>query len=455
MWHDMMGYCDYQWLSDYTYEGLYQTLSALSAQAPAAPRQGNFLFVGGGINPQKGVAALTHVKAMTETLETPPLVPGPYSLRLVDGAGQTLADYPFTPAEEQEGDLLLVNQLVDAVAGATGLQLVRLADDAVLAEQPISAHAPTVSAVTLEGAPTPVTGTVSLSWQAQDPDGDPLQFDLLYSADGGADFHVVQSGLAGTGTTVDTAALGGGTTSRFRVVAHDGVHTGHGDSDLFETAAKPPVPRILDPADGQHFRYGQMVNVYGEAFDAQVGGIYGSDLVWTDGQGTILGTGSWLTLDDLPAGPNTLTLTASRGQVEAGTSITIYVDDDVSLPSPTLAVGPESIGWHVAPDETATQTAELFVAARSGPISWTARTGAGWLTLDTDTVATPGTVTLFADAAAVADGETLQATVQIVPQGVDTAETRTVNVTLSKGNVWVPDGPDVQNQQLHLPLIRH
>lgn len=455
MWHDLMGYCDYQWISDYTYEGLYQTISAVSAQTPLAPRQGHFLFVGGAINPQRNVAALTHVKAMTETLETPALVPGPYSLRLLDGAGQALADYPFTPSPDPEGDVLFVNQLIDAVAGATGLQLVRLADDAVMAEQPISPNAPTVTAVSLEAAQTPVTGTVSLTWQAHDADGDPLQFDLLYSDDGGANFQVVQSGLAGSSTAVDTATLGGGTTSLFRVVAHDGVHTGHGDSDPFEMATKPPVPRILDPADGQHFHYGQMVNLYGEAFDAQVGGIDGSDLVWRDGQGSVLGTGSWLTLDDLPAGPTTLTLTASRGQATASTSITIYVDDDVALPAPTLAVGPSSVGWHVASDETATQTAELLVAGRGGPLSWTASTDADWLTLDADDDATPGTVTLFADATAVADGETLQATVDIVPSGEDPAGTRTVTVTLSKGNVWVPDDPGIQIRQLFLPSIRH
>ena len=82
--------------------------------------------------------------------------------------------------------MLSFGQVVTFETGTAQVQIVEVSSGDVLATQEVSANAPTVSGVALQGAPSPVTGTVTLAWNASDADGDPLLFDIHYSGDGGA-----------------------------------------------------------------------------------------------------------------------------------------------------------------------------------------------------------------------------------------------------------------------------
>ena len=467
IWHDMMGYCPNQWISDYTYEGIYKALTdGFQAHATTAAntatdtvygvRQGDLLIVTGVVDDDSKTGTFIGVQWVDQVVETPPLVAGPYALRQIGSEGETLANHPFTPQVEDEGALLFFSQVIDVEPGIVALQLVRLSDNAVLATQSVSANAPQVTNVTLPGATSPVSGEVVVQWQATDADaGDTLTYDLLYSFDGGTTFQMLESGLTTSSTSVETANLGGGSNSIFRVVAHDGSRTGYADSPVFEMATKLPQPRILAPADGEHFRYGQLVSFSGSAFDAQVGPIGGTDLRWTNGKGELLGTGALLDLTTLPAGPNEITLTAQRGRlglISASTKITIYIDDDVSLASLALMVGPDQVGWHVSSDETGEQSTTVQIASQGGPLGWEASTDAKWLTLDTTTGDAPATLKLSAAASAVADGQTLAANVLLTPIGNTSAAPVTIYVTLAKGDVWNPP-PAGAAPRFYIPLI--
>jgi hypothetical protein len=333
-------------------------------------------------------------------------VPGLYSIQLFDAGNTKLADYPFTPrpATSDAPNWLHFTQVVTYVANTAQVRIVRLADSGVLATQTISAHAPTVSNVALAGAPNPVTGTVTLNWDASDADGDPLTFDIYYSRDGGATMQPVAVGGSGNNTPVDTTHLGGSGTAILRVVANDGVNTGQADSAPFTMANKPPQPQILAPADGAHRHWGQLVNFSGEARDAQDIGVDPSHLAWRDQAGA-LGTGATLSISDLPVGTDVITLTATDSlNQKASTSITVVVDDDLSLPGPTVSVGPDQFDWAFTSTVSVSQTAGLTLDnVGGGVLNWTATADVPWLKLDVSSGTAPASITLTADPSGLAN----------------------------------------------------
>ncbi len=237
---------------------------------------------------------------------------------------------------------------MNMVPGARKVQLIRTSDGLVLATQLISANPPLISNVALQGAPNPVNGVVTLGWTASDADNDPLTFDVAYSRDNGLTFQPVAIGLDTTSTQIDTAQLGGSGTARFRVTASDGVNSAYADSAPFIMANRPPQPSILTPENNLHIQYGQLVNFSGMALDAQDGTVADAGLLWKDSQGGTLGTGSLISLDNLPVGSNVITLQATNsvGQTASAT-VTVVVGDDLNLPGPTLTAGPAQVSWQV------------------------------------------------------------------------------------------------------------
>jgi hypothetical protein len=471
--YDLMSYgFGNMWISDHTYECLYWMIkdgclqtwcgqhasvpkcggvqAATTDAAPAGvPHSGDWLSVMGMIRPGRQQAAISLMRRMDSTYELPTPGPGPYSMQLLDGQGVVLAEHPLAPYEAQDGLLSQLN-FAHVVPFAPGTSQVQIAHDiwGVLGGAAVSPHAPLVSDVALLGAPDPVTGVVALGWQAQDPDGDALRFDVLYSADGGSSFQPLQLNVADTSTTIDTVRLGGSSSGRLRVVASDGSQTGYADSAPFRMAAKPPEMRILSPVDGAELPYGQLVNLSGEARDPQDGGVSGDGLVWSNQRGQ-LGSGSFLALTDLPVGVNWITLVATNTLgLSASASVAVTVTDDLDLPGPTLSVGPGRVGWHVSPGTMELQSAELSVAnCGGGTLSWTAASDAAWLTAQPLAGTAPSTLTLSADPSGLAPGS-LNVAVLTVRRMGESAQAVAVPVSLSVGNVW-----SAARQKTHLPLI--
>lgn len=340
------------------------------------------------------------------------------------------------------------------------MRIVRLSDNATLAERAISVNAPVVSNVALQSASDPVTGTVTLSWAASDADSDPLTFEVHYSNDGGATWAPVVSGLADTSAAIDTSPLGGGT-GRFRVIASDGANTGQADSPPFTMADKPPIPLILTPADGLRIQYGQLVNFSGAALDWQDGGVTGDDLVWSSDLDGVLGMGEQISTQSLRVGTHTITLRAtnSRGS-SASASITVVVHDDLSLPGPTLTASPLSFAWDFPADATASSSQVLHIGnAGDGTLNWTASTDAAWLILSTTSGAAPTDLTLTANPSGVLNGSVLAGTLTLtVPAAGDVlTQTLRIPVGLRKGfDPTNPPGyrqPGLLSNRLFVPLV--
>ncbi|HSM57493.1 MAG TPA: hypothetical protein VK879_15180 [Candidatus Sulfomarinibacteraceae bacterium] len=438
MWRDLMSYCDFQWISDYTYKAMYNHLAIQSlAPAPGAPRQGDLVSVLGIIVVDGDQAHIQHLRRTESVAMAPPLVPGPYAIRLLDGEGDTLADYPFTPQEahDSEGAFVSFGQVVDWAPGTAEIQIVRLGDGKVMASEMASANPPTMSDVQVTDADGPLTGEHTVTWTAGDPDGDDLTFDLLYSQDGGS-WQPLQTSLSAPQAPIDAGQLMGSSV-RFRVVAGDGVHGAQADSPVYDIAPRPPQVRILTPGAETHIQWGQLVNFSGEVHDWQDGALPHSALEWRTGDGELLGAGPLLSTTDLPVGHNEITLSAANSEGLTGSdTVLVIVGDDLSLPGPTLTAAPMQLGWHLSADDVAPQTAQVTIHnGGSGALSWEASVDAGWLTLSDESGDAPSTLTLTADPDGLAPGESVAATLTLANPD-NPAQTLSIPVSLTVGATW-------------------
>lgn len=445
-WFDMMAYCQPQWISDTNYRNLYNQMTALNQQvaarpAAASPLAGDWLTVFGNIVPGADTALVNFFRRVDEVGALPARVPGSYTIRLLNAQGNTLADYPFTATATDDSELLNFGEIVSFVPGTTQVRIVRLADEKTLATEFVTAQPPVVSDVALQNAPDPIAGTVTLAWNATDADGNALHFDVLYQRDGAGPFVPLQMGITGTSAAIDTASLAGGS-GVFRVVATDGVQSAHADSAPLTVPAKPPQPGILEPSTGTQIHYGQLVNFMAHASDVQDGTVADTALVWTNSKGETLGTGSLLSLADLPFGANEIILSATNSVGLTGsTSVTIHVDDDLQLPGPTLSADPVQLVWHLPSGTTDVQTALLSITnSGGGNLQWTATTDATWITLSAAGGTAPASITVSVDPTGMTEGSIRTANIVVNVAGGEgqAAQSITIPVTLALGAVVDP-----------------
>ena len=468
---DVMGYCggtrrNRQWISDYTYKGLYLSLLALhpdiSRRASfaagiagvvgtrtAAAQSSDLLLVSGNIAPTLARAELLRTVRVDRVVSTPPRTPGNYSIRLKGAAGVTLADYSFTPETVEDvktigganSPLLGFTHVVPFVTGTTEIQIVDASRASpVIGRKTVSPSPPAIHDVALLGQPDPTTGALTVDWTASDSDGDPLTFDVFFVRAGGALLQPLMLGLPGPSVQVDTSRLGGGT-AQFRVVATDGVNSAAADTPPFILPNKPPQPRILTVGDGMKIHAGQMLNLEGAATDPQDGTIPDTGFTWRTQRGS-LGAGSRISVADLPVGVTQITLTATNSLgLAASTTVAVTVAENLDRPGPTLTVGPTQIGWQVAVGETQPQTAELDISnSGSGKLEFRASSSAPWLTLSTTTGTAPATLTLTANPRGFAGGTTQEAGVTLAAVGLP-GQTITIPVRISVGNTFSNGNP--------------
>ena len=223
---------------------------------------------------------------------------------MLGATSNTLATYGFTPESSHDGDGYNFETTFTFAAGTRLVQVIRTSDSAVLGSRAVSANAPTINGVALQGAPNPVSGDVIVVWTAADTDGDALTFDLFYSRDNGVSWQPAKMGVTGNSTVLDTSRLGGSGTAILRVAVSDGVNTAEASSAPFVMANKAPEAYVLLPSSGTHVHYGQLVNFSGVALDVQDGLVTQSGLSWGTDRGVVLGTGGLASTDALSVGVN-------------------------------------------------------------------------------------------------------------------------------------------------------
>lgn len=459
--YDVMGYCggSAQWASDYTYLGIFNYLN----QQPRPPLpQGlvslqagsDFLTVSGMISSDGNLATLVRVERLSTIVNTPAPVPGPFSLRLVNQAGAILSTTAFTPQTlDETAQAQVFIETIPFAAGARAVQILHNSDGAVLASYPISANPPVVSNVQVQGS-SPLSGMATISWQANDADGDALTYSLLYSNNAGSTFSTLHTGLTTNSITVDTSALSGGT-GFFRVVAWDSANTGAGDSAQLNVAIKSPIIHILSPAPGEIIQYGQPIKLTGYAEDPQMGNLTDTaNLVW-ENAGNVLGVGESVDVMDLPGGMQTITLTVnSPTGMTASQEVTVKVGDNLGDIPPVLSVQPGDVTLQAAPGSIDIQSMTLNLLQTGGPgtLAWTATVNpaAPWLTvgpaLSGDISDSSGIeLTLQANPTDLATNQTYTTMLEITATPSDGGPMQQVSIPVSlqigASQEWAPSPP--------------
>jgi hypothetical protein len=350
---DLMSYAARRWPSDYTWNFIQQSLKSQAAAGSAAssyPRRAADLQAGEVLL----VTGIVGSEALTETLHTVARLPGSflpaekldrllaanaaapaaqegYSLALVGAGGSVLYTQPFTPSramsdpsapeEDATGGFILA---VPYAAGTSQVQIRQ--GTSVLGSRTVSAHPPTV-AVTSPNGREVVTGTLTIRWNASDPDGDPLLYMLQYSPDAGASWRTLATDAFTTTYTVTTGSLAGSAgNGLIRVTAMDGVNTASDTSDAGFTLPKHAPQVHIEVADGAVFAPGTAIALRGSASDAEDFHLTGTALRWTvEGLGEV-GTGDATAVLGLSGGKHRVTLEATDSDGQKGSaSITIVV----------------------------------------------------------------------------------------------------------------------------------
>ncbi len=399
-WKDVMTYCNNEWLSDFTYEGIrdYIVSVGMLQQDAQQVTAGEYLLVSGLADLASNTASLNEVYKITKkaTLSLPD--PGNWSIDLLDSSGKTLASYDFTPKEltDPEGGRrpAVISEIVPWVAGTT--QIVLSYQGTPVTSRSVSATPPVVN-VTPQDIPAHPQGTITLSWTGSDSDGDSLTYSVHYSTDNGVTWQPLTSGLTEPSFTVDTSTLPGGTLY-FKIIATDGVLTGETTTGPYTIPLHAPSAQILSPGDGAVFFPTQMVTLQGSAYDMEDGLLGDTAFQWASSLNGTLGSGAALSTDALMAGQHTITMTVtdSDGMSTTVTS-TLTIGDENTTEAANLNIAPIGVG-EVLNFAGAGSTYTLTLHSSTGmTLTWNASEDIPWLSLNATSGTTPSDILLTFD----------------------------------------------------------
>ena len=406
------------WISDYNYKCAIETLKARSTRSARSSRSirslvtagTNTVTINGLITGISSGVIDNLVNAVATTTADAPTA-GDYKMSLQTSDSTELAIYPFGPVNINVGG---DSDASGASESAYSLILPRpdnmkrivLYDKAgtKLDERIASENAPTVTVTAPNGGETIQNDAdkLTVTWDANDKDGDTLTYAIDYSLDGGTSWKTLVSGYDQKSIEIDVALLAGTKVAKFRVTADDSFNSGDDESDaVFTVEGKDPEVSITSPSNGDLFISGQNINFVGQAYDKEDGKLTGT---WSSDRDGDLLTTSQLA-EDLAEGRHTITLTATDSDGQIGTStisINVYRERPTSLPA-TFSVSEDNftIGGYV---NGGTATADLTINnGGDDSLTWSADSDANWLTLSETSGTAPSNIKLIANPAGLAE----------------------------------------------------
>ena len=335
---DFMSYCSPPWVSPYTYTGLQAklcTASASSVESAQTLSPSPHLVASGRVS--DGELELRPFWVLDEPQGNYDYAgEGPYSLELQDASGTVLFARRFDPTGGNQGLGHTVDRFHEIVPFVPEVQrIVFRHGDTVLRVVELSLHHPQVTVLSPNGGEVwGAAGTQTITWQAEDEDGDPLVAHVLYSFDGGESWEPLAVNVHGNQCVVQGGALPGSDQVLVQVRVSDGVNVGTDQSDAtFRVSRKPPTAFLLQPQDGTTVRPGTSVVFSGLATDPEDGPVPVESLTWTSDLDGALGTGGDVVVDTLSNGKHRITLMAtdSDGNV-AEDAIWLLVGNQIHLP---------------------------------------------------------------------------------------------------------------------------
>ncbi|MFH1905834.1 MAG: hypothetical protein ABIL11_00355 [Chloroflexota bacterium] len=277
-----------------------------------------------GVVGQDGRATLESMTPI-HRYETPAANQGTFTLRALDEQQNVLAETQFDGLfSDQYDDIspIVPFLVVLPVPDPDQVTLITIsqAGGTILASLERSPSIPTAN---FDPIPAISDAPVTISWQANDADGDVLLSTLFYSANGGLTWQVLGTDLPVNSLTVDSQELPGGE-SRFLLIVNDGMNEVEVVSAPIMVPNRPPVVVILDTY-GTTFESGEPVALQGFSDDVEDGSLPDGNFYWSDELGQIVWQGYNMQAE-LPVGQHKITLevTDTDGQVgSASIDITV------------------------------------------------------------------------------------------------------------------------------------
>ncbi|MGE4198104.1 MAG: GC-type dockerin domain-anchored protein [Phycisphaerales bacterium] len=360
---DYMSYCGPTWVSDYNWRGIQNEIGLDPVAMPPPPPPGDYLFAVGLIDHTMNQAEVTAVyripngamdmnrvneilsQQMAATSANPQFA---LELRNASGGVISTTNFDRLPGSHEDGQNEFVfTMLVPDDPAVASVAIRNRASTGVIASRAGSANAPVISAITSPTAGQNITNSMTISWNASDPDGDILTFMVQYSNDG-VTWQTLASNTPLTSVTVDGVDVLPGISGSFptnscrvRIIASDGFRTAYATSAGFNVANRAPVATIVQPANGTRFAAGESIKFLGTANDPESGIVENSSpgfFQWFITNVSTVGTGFEYNLTQgLPPGTYNVQLFAfDPVTLVSGTdSITITVGDSLAPASST------------------------------------------------------------------------------------------------------------------------
>jgi hypothetical protein len=334
---DVMSYCRPKWISDYSYRKIMSQLSTVtpfSTDATLLEPDDDYLVAIGQINPETQAVSLQPMmrlpgSALNPVQDSQP--DDPYAAQLLDSSDIVLTERTFSlmqgadlPPESDQSFAVLVPY--DSAAARFAITH----EGEEIYSLDVSSNAPTVSVDAVTGT---VTDTLTVSWSADDLDGDSLTAAVYFSADRGETWELMTSGIEDTEAELDTSFWPETEQGMVRVLVTDGVNTSQDVTDPFTVTTKAPVVFVSAPEDGSGVLPEAPVLFTASGYDPEDGPMEGDVFSWSSDQDGDLGTGEEVFVTELSPGWHEITVTATDSDGHTGTdTIRVYVGHQVYLP---------------------------------------------------------------------------------------------------------------------------
>jgi hypothetical protein len=355
---DYMSYQPNYWASDWVYRKHFAELALPVPPAPAAPfagggaaamaggsepfllvagfrRDDGSVFLGHGYELDLETEASVSAKLASSTDPSTELFVRISDINGVPVVDQALREMPML--EEIEGDTSYTPffQVVHNGPDYLTIEILDL-DDNLLASASYGLSPPAVF-ISKPSFGDLLGDDVSVEWAGNDGDGDPLEYRVFYSHDGGASYLDLVT-TRNTDVAVDMRSLPTGSDVLFKVLVSDGLRSSEALAGPFSVANRPPEATILrgdysQATSGEHYPFGRPGALRAYAYDSNDGPLTGTSLEWSlTGPSGGLVVGDSLALEDLSPGVYSVDLTATDSLGLTDSANQILIIDPKSIP---------------------------------------------------------------------------------------------------------------------------
>jgi hypothetical protein len=247
-------------------------------------------------------------------------ITGEFSIELLGDKNEVLLEHRFDAQKNADGEAKAVGfmEFVPWHKGTTRILLKR--NGLIVAERVVSQHAPSVRVLSPNGGEYLGTNT-TITWEGSDPDGDPLNYTVLYNTGTDSTWWPIATGVTSNTINVDTSLWPGSAKGRVKVRVTDGVNTAEDlADDTFIVPQKQPMVAILNGEAREKTGLEAPMQLTAFAYDPEDGLLPETSFTWTSDQDGLLEPGRQMKLGSLSPGNHVITLTVTDSQGRTATA---------------------------------------------------------------------------------------------------------------------------------------